>query len=210
MNFVQVLTKYPLRCRASAVTHHLIHRKGPNDCISFFFIRHDDSESRKADTIIRSIVKQSLRHAALFERLFVKLAEINSSMCPSLRDIGRLLRLGQQNWSPESSITIFLDGLNELESSERLCLLKLLESLRGQIPRLKIFLSGQESLSKDISNVFGPLISISMAQDMAASDIPLYVEETLKERQENGILKLNDEGLIVEISHRLTSHAGGM
>lgn len=121
-----------------------------------------------------------------------------------------LLSSLHQSASKPIPVTIFLDGLNELEAGERGSLLNALKSVWLRTTRLKLFISGQESLREELSQTFEPLLLVRMAQSAAYSDISLYVKETLKDREDKGKLRINNKGLLEEVADKLTTHADGM
>lgn len=179
----------------------------------FFFVRHDDHESKQAETIMRSIAKQSLRPDILSDdasRRLELLETLNSSATTFLRDLLRLELQKGEYASAKGFIVIFIDGLNELEQGERHDLLEALRWLRKDIKRLKVFLSGQESMKRESLKSFKDLIHLTMDQALARPDIPLFVRETLSQRVERRSLRLKDRGLITEITEGLTIHADGM
>lgn len=179
------------------------------DGFAFFFIRHDAPESRKSDVIVRSIVKQCLRHDTLTEELSNHLERLCSDPTPSLDDIFNMVQI-QQLSDHCRSFTILIDGLNELDIDERRRLLKSMASLYASISYLKIFFSGQESLSAELYQTFPDTVSLSMRNAQAEADIASFVHASLPERHRNGDLLVWDTGLLQEITNVLTTHADGM
>jgi hypothetical protein len=120
------------------------------------------------------------------------------------------ITLLQHAISPHDQFFIFLDALDECESVERYELLKQLASLGSTVPKLKIFISGRESLSNELRANFPKLQRVSMSSKEAASDIGLYVEDTLQQRLRDGAFVVGDESLLNEIKTTLVEHADGM
>lgn len=150
-----------------------------------------------------------MRHDRLTEDLTKQLEKVHSNPCPSLNEITDILR-GQNSLSHSGSLTILIDGVNELEIGERRSLLNSLASLKDSIAHFKICFCGQESLSTEIGQFFPTFIPLSMSHPLAASDIAQFVRAALHERHQSGILMVNDTGLLQDITEVLTGHADGM
>jgi hypothetical protein len=112
----------------------------------------------------------------------------------------------------DGAFFLFIDGLDEAETSERKSLLKGLGSLVANCPRLRLFLSGRESLSHDLKKGFaeGTFQRISMLSDGLHEDIGRYVDFNVDMRKREGDLRTGDDELVELIKTTLTQHADGM
>jgi hypothetical protein len=175
--------------------------------MAYFFIQHDNIESLKAETIIRSIIRQSIDHTTLSSDDERRLRDLERKPITDLEDWVRLL---QQRLEVFDTFYIFIDGLDECDIRERRDLLTALSSLATALPTLRIFLTARDSVRMDLKNRFSSMEQISMLSDALASDIRLYIEATLEERLENEDLVINDACLVDDIKEVLTRHADGM
>ncbi|RYP24628.1 hypothetical protein DL767_008572 [Monosporascus sp. MG133] len=99
----------------AGVIEHVFASKGNADeCVTFFFVRYDDPPSLKAETILRSIIRQSLDPVKLSEEMVAALRELDRKLCPSVEDLVTLLR---RRIALSNSFRVFIDGLDECEFS---------------------------------------------------------------------------------------------
>ncbi len=175
-----------------------------NEIVTFFFPQFNDTQSLSAETVIRSIIRQSLDPLTVSEAMEATLEELDRNPSP---DFDKLTALLRQRLDQSETFFIFIDALDEFEPRERRILLGFLASL-GQGP--KVFLAGRESLSGELSDKLPGIEHLSMASEGAKTDIALYVKEALQDRIENRDLVVEDQSLIRDIEHALTKHADGM
>ncbi|RDA89289.1 hypothetical protein CP532_0587 [Ophiocordyceps camponoti-leonardi (nom. inval.)] len=191
---------------ASAIDHVFANRLTKDESVTFFFIRFDDPQSTKAETVIRSLIRQSLDPLTLSNKMEAGLRELDRMLCPSLEDLVSLL---QQRIALSKSFYLFIDALDECEALERRHLLNALSSLSSMTSGLKIFLAGRESLSVELRRRFPIAEQISVESMEARRDMGLYVEAALLERMQTRELIIGDS-LYQELKHTLTQHADGM
>lgn len=201
------LTEIPTSS-ASAVTHVFANKSNSNEIVTFFFPQFNDPQSLSAETVIRSIIRQSLDPVTLSEEMEAKLAEIHQNPTAGINALMVLLR---QRLAQSEKFFIFIDALDEFEPRERRSLLDFIASL-GPAAGLgpKVFLAGRESLSGELQDKLLGIKRISMASAEAKTDIAAYVKETLQERVENRDLVVGDQSLISDIEQALMNHADGM
>ncbi|RYP43678.1 hypothetical protein DL768_009779 [Monosporascus sp. mg162] len=95
----------------AGVIEHVFANKGSADeCVTFFFVRYDDPPSLKAETILRSIIRQSLDPVKLSKEMVAALRELDRKLCPSVEDLVGLLR---RRIALSNSFRVIIDGLDE-------------------------------------------------------------------------------------------------
>jgi hypothetical protein len=184
-----------------------LHKSGTGDIITFFFPQFNEPQSLCAETVIRSIIKQSLDPMTLSEEMEASLVRMDLNPSTGVAELTVLL---QQSLAQSERFFIFIDALDEFQPRERRELLNVLASLGSTGSGLRVFLAGRESLREEINHKFSGIERLSMASAAAMTDIALYVQETLQERIENRDLVVGDQSLISDIKQVLTEHADGM
>ncbi|RYP92659.1 hypothetical protein DL770_001172 [Monosporascus sp. CRB-9-2] len=106
---------------AGVIEHVFANKGNADECVTFFFVRYDDPPSLKAETILRSIVRQSLDPVKLSEEMVAALSELDRKLCPSVEDLVTLLR---RRIALSNSFRVIIDGLDECEVPERRTLLE--------------------------------------------------------------------------------------
>ncbi|KAK4164976.1 ankyrin repeat-containing protein [Cladorrhinum sp. PSN259] len=192
---------------ASAVNHVLAHKSGIGEIVVFFFPQFDDPQSLCAETVIRSIIRQSLDPVTLSEEMEADLVEMDQKPFTGLVELTVLLR---KRVAQSKMLYIFIDALDEFEATERRTLLNLLVSLGSSGSGLKVFLAGRESLSGELKGKLTGIEHVSMASAQAKPDISLYIEEALQEKSDDRDLVVGDQLLILDIKQALVKHADGM
>jgi hypothetical protein len=194
-------------CSASAVSYVFAHKSRTGEIITFFFPQFNDPQSLCAETVIRSIIRQSLDPMTLSEEMEASLVEMD--LKPST-GVGELTVLLRQRLAQSEKFFIFIDALDEFEPRERRELLNLLASLGSSGSGLRVFLAGRESLREELNDKLSGIERLSMASAEAMTDVALYVQEALEERIKNGDLVVGDQSLILYVKQALTEHADGM
>ncbi|KAK4118223.1 hypothetical protein N657DRAFT_405117 [Parathielavia appendiculata] len=192
---------------ASAVSHAFAYKSGTSEVVTFFFPQYNDPQSLCAETVIRSIIRQSLDPVTLSEEMEASLVEMDQK--PST-GVGELTVLLRQKLAHSEKFFIFIDALDDFEPRERRALLDLLASLGSSETGLRVFLAGRESLRGELEDKLPGIERLSTASADAKSDIALYVKEALQERIENRDLVVGDQSLILDVKQALTEHADGM
>ncbi|KAK1750001.1 ankyrin repeat-containing domain protein, partial [Echria macrotheca] len=95
---------------ASAVNHVLTHKSGPGEIVAFFFPQLDDPQSLCAETVIRSIIRQSIDPVTLSGEMEADLAELYQKPSTGLVELTALL---QQRVAQSKMFYIFIDALDE-------------------------------------------------------------------------------------------------
>lgn len=192
----------------SAIEH--IFEQGFNasdSCVAFFFVRFDNPLSLKAETILRSIIRQSMDVQNISKEMEIALRSLDQKLCPSLDDWLAVLR---QRIEQSNRFYIFIDGVDECDNSERRDLLRVLSILSTHSLPLKVFLTSRESLPSEVEERFPDVECLSMANSAAESDINLFIEEELQARLSAKDLMVGDPSVVAKIQTVLTQHADGM
>jgi hypothetical protein len=189
------------------VINHVLVEKNRDDRVVFFFLQYDNSDSLTAETIIRSIIRQSVDVTTLPEQIEHQLRELDRKHFVPLQDWAFLLRQRIEN---SRIFFIFIDGLDECDAAERRALLDVLSSLATDTLGLRIFITSRDSVFMDLKGRFSHIEHASMTPVNLASDIRIYVEASLQERMRNEDLVIGDTRLLNHIRDTLTRHADGM
>jgi hypothetical protein len=141
-----------LRPRANVIDNLFLNRNDNDVCIGFFFCRFDEAISLKAETILRSIIGQSLDVANLPRDIEASLKNISQN---ALSGIGELRSLLQKKVSLFQAYYIVIDALDECEKSERDLLLDVLQSvIASSVSKVKLFLASRDSIGGEIKKRF--------------------------------------------------------
>ncbi|KAI0165320.1 ankyrin repeat-containing domain protein [Hypoxylon sp. FL1284] len=191
----------------ASVIDHLFIQKGRSDIlVSYYFAHHSDQESLKAETIMRSLIRQRLPTSTqLSDQMEEKLRGLKYDS--ELNEIAEFL-CGITPASKPSYIIV--DGLDECDHLDRSKLLKALSSLVASTTNTKLFLASRASLSGELQKYFGSMIQVSMDNSEVSDDIKTYIDGTLRERREREDLKVRDPQLVEEIAQALAHGADGM
>ncbi|SCV61374.1 uncharacterized protein FFFS_15943 [Fusarium fujikuroi] len=189
------------------VINHVLVKKNRDDHAAFFFVQYDNSDSLTAETIIRSIIRQSVDVTTLPEQIEHQLRELDRKHFVPLQDWEFLLR---QTIKTSGTFFLFIDGLDECGVAERRAFLDALSSLATNILSLRIFITSRDSVFVDLKGRFSQMEHASMNPVNLAPDIRIYVEASLQERMRNEDLVLEDPRLLNHITDTLTRHADGM
>jgi hypothetical protein len=176
------------------------------------FPRFDDSISLSAATVLRSIIRQSLKPDNVTEEVKRQLSRFENSYT----DIDTIKTLLQHCISRFSTLYIVIDALDEFEKEERNILLRSLSSIIS-VPdsKAKLFLVGRSSVSTDIRKWFPASQEKSVDCHEVQADIEVYTRETITLRQREQLIPqeqliLHDPALAQEIIKALIDGANGM
>jgi hypothetical protein len=182
----------------------LLRSKRSGCLVSYFFIQSDIQESLLADTILRSIIRQRLDSIQLPSKIEDALENMNTSS-----GLGDALILLREIIPPSKTFYIVVDGLDECEKLERGKLLGALSSLCVHHKNLRLFISSRASVRAEVQKQFDDLIHISMDCQPMRDDIALYIEGTVKEKINEGQLRVGDSSLEEVITRKLIGNAQG-
>lgn len=174
--------------------------------MGYFLIDHNDAESLKAETIIRSLLRQALEASATTDAIDSRLEELLKQIFVPLEDwTGLLQYIAEKN----NILSIVIDGLDECSNAERRNLLRVL-SLLLKAANVKLVLASRESVSTDLTLRFTNFEHISLECEHVTSDIRTYVHAVIEERIATEDLMIGDSSLLQTIQETLTQHANGM
>ncbi|KAM3557837.1 hypothetical protein ARSEF4850_004902 [Beauveria asiatica] len=191
---------------ANVVNHIFLH-KSRHDTATFFFVNRDNADSLQAETLIRSIIRQSIDGTEVPQYVESQLINLDCAVFVQLDAWIDLLRYVVQQ---STAFYILIDGLDESDAAERLAILDALSLLAATTSCLRIFLSSRESVELDLRGRSLAVSRVSMSCDSLMSDIRSYVNTSLQKRLENEELAFGDPHLLVEVNNALTQHADGM
>ncbi|KAI2633880.1 ankyrin repeat-containing domain protein [Xylaria nigripes] len=192
---------------AASVVDHFFVEKGHSGCyVSYFFTNSGFQESLSAETIMRSILRQTLPLPSRLSRETEKrLRELSFD-----GDLDEIVKFIRDITHVSKPSYIIIDGLDECERPERLKLLKSLSSLVASATNTKLFLACRENISGDIQTHFSSMNRISVNASRVQDDIATYINGILQEKTEQQELKVGDPSLIDEIKQALVQGADGM
>ncbi|KAL5312949.1 hypothetical protein ACEPPN_019375 [Leptodophora sp. 'Broadleaf-Isolate-01'] len=204
--------------RSSVIDCLFCERTRTDELTTFVFPRFDDSISLSAATVLRSIIRQSLKPEDITREVERQLSRFETTYV----DMDTIDKLLQYCINKFSSLYIVIDALDEFEKEERNVLLRSLSSIIS-IPnsKAKLFLVGRSSVSTDIRRWFPASQEKSTDCREVQADIEAYTRETITLRQGKQLIPqeqlipheqliLQDPALAQEIIEALIDGANGM
>lgn len=189
------------------IDHILTTKRASDVFVSFFFPRFDETESLRAETILRSILRQALEPNDLSRQIETALESMRQSSSTEFEEVLELLQMGI---APLRTFYIIIDGLDECERNDRRDILQVLSSLTSSGSKVKVFMASRENISREITKTFRSIEHISMGCSSAQSEIAAFVEDTIQERLETEDLVVGDPALINDVKQALIEGAEGM
>lgn len=191
----------------SSVVDYLHCERGANDLPTFFFSRFDDSISLSAETVLRSIIRQSLQLDDVTGEIEKQLSDFENSYT----DMYKIEKLLHCCISRFTTVYIVIDGLDEFEEVDRKILFQTLSSIIS-LPnsQAKLFLVGRSSISTDIQKWFPECQMKYVSCRDVQADIGTYIQQSIFLKLEEKDLMLHDPDLAREIIEALTKGADGM
>ncbi|KAJ5637475.1 hypothetical protein N7490_007354 [Penicillium lividum] len=184
-----------------------LHLHCPDILVAYFFCRHDVAQSLKARTVIGSLIRQLLSSV---EDLTSVAEALNQ--CAELDEFTRMTCLLEYAF-PSRSLQCFMivDGLDELENSERIKTMAELAKLQENF-NIRIcasFRSDPTSYDRRIDSVgFVSPTVIPIPEN--SSEIQAFILEELEDCLESQRLVVGDPTLILEIRDALFHGSQGM
>ncbi|KAJ5093645.1 hypothetical protein N7456_009506 [Penicillium angulare] len=194
---------------ASLIDRILIEKHDPDIFVSFFFVRFDDHESLKSENILKSILWQALDKTGLPDWVDILLEAAQGILSYELENLVKMLDMVAKSLK---RLYIIIDGLDECQKRERDDLLNALTSLLSvkPDPNIRVFLSGRESVSREVERSFPELKRVSMNCQIAQSNISTYIEGAIKGKLHSEDLVVGNKDLIEEIKEALRNGADGI
>ncbi|KAF8465374.1 hypothetical protein BDZ91DRAFT_783363 [Kalaharituber pfeilii] len=175
--------------------------------IGYFFCNFSDPRSLKFEEIIRSLIKQILavfHGPAEFEEYLAKFFSQYNNI-PSTHQWQNLFI---RTCSLPNYIYLILDGMDECHDDIQAQIVEMLNKLLSISSCIKVYLSSRKEvyLSRNLRNT----ISISLDDVKWRPEIEGYIDESLKQRLEDGRLRIQDPAMVEEIKHALMVGVEGM
>ncbi|RCI14837.1 hypothetical protein L249_6700 [Ophiocordyceps polyrhachis-furcata BCC 54312] len=191
---------------ASVIDEILTERHNTGIMIAFFFVKFDDRQSTRAETIVKSVLRQVLEQFALTNEV----EDVLEKAQTPLAELGKLTNVFQHALTPLNRLYIIIDGLDECEKPDRRELLETLSSLAALGSKISIFLAGRDSITTEINKVFPAHHHVTMSSSLAQPDIARYIEGAVQDKLESEELIVRDPSLVDEIKLALKRGAEGM
>ncbi|KAI1060020.1 hypothetical protein LB506_012623 [Fusarium annulatum] len=193
---------------ASVIDYLLTHRSSPQSCVIFFFSRFDDSESMRAETIIRALARQLITIQDVVGDTKQALETLQKAQEDISSELSRLLtrllsRKGPQSW-------IILDGIDECQKEQRQIVIKVLTSLLDDGANARLFTTSRDHAASILKGVSANLEEVSMNCSLARDGMAQLVDQAVQKCVDTEELLVSDQTLITEIKNTLTQHANGM
>lgn len=193
--------------RASVVDKILTEKQDPDIFVSFFFVRFDDPESWKTEVILKSIIWQIIDTTGFQDGMAALLEESQHNSPCDPEHLFRMLNLANRKLK---RLYIIIDGLDECLKGDRDGLLWVLHLLCSSRHNIKVFISGRESVSREVEKWFPHAERVFMGHPSGQSDIATYIDNAVEERLQREDLIVGDQTLIEEIKGALKKGAEGM
>ncbi|RGP78965.1 hypothetical protein FLONG3_2871 [Fusarium longipes] len=199
---------------ASSVVERLCCVRLPARFTSFVFIRFDDEQSLKAETVVRSCVQQLLTVLSYDQLTHKAATQINSALQEakstmysdeSVMKLYSMASMFVKNWY------IVLDGLDECDTRQQADILKFFAKLLNSTetpPRL--MLCSRETSSATIGNSFPFCVRLITGLHQTSSDIRTYAEDIINAKLEAQELVVRDLKIVNEILETIVSKEQGM
>ena len=170
------------------------------------FPRFDDSVSLRAETILRSIIRQFFEADEILSEEAERLLGELETPFAGMNIVETLLNHYINRFS---MCYIIIDSLDELEQSELNVLFGILSRTILDTSKAKLFLVGRDSILKDIREWSSSFHHISVKTAKVQSDIEVYTRETIAAKWgEERILQ--SPTLVDKIIKTLKNSADGM
>lgn len=175
---------------------------------AYFFCRYNQDSSLRADTIVRSLLRQCLEVDTLNDGIASKLGQILSQTAAAAQDISSVLR----TILPVSlAHFIVVDGLDDCFPPERNAVLDILSGLlKTTSTPLKILISSRDAMPELFREKCHEQQTISQSQDAFNADVTAFIDTSLATRLEHDPRMIGDLNLILEVREALLSGADGM
>ncbi|EXM16537.1 hypothetical protein FOTG_15184 [Fusarium oxysporum f. sp. vasinfectum 25433] len=187
---------------ASVIDYLLTKRSSPQSHVTFFFLRFDDSESMRAETILRALARQLVTIQDVSGQTKQALEIIQSAHENISSNLSRLLthllsRKGPPSW-------VIVDGIDECQREERQILIKVLTSMLDDGVNARLFVTSRDyanSIFKgDYVNLEQVFMNCSLAQRGMAQLVDQAVQKCLDAEELLNNLAKNAEGMILWVT----------
>lgn len=175
-----------------------LHAQAQKITVAYFFCRHDIVESLQARTILGCLARQWLQGLP-------EIRTIEGTITANIWDMDDICNVLLDSLPSSSQAYFILDGVDELDRSEKECLISHLSLLMENFTNIRLCLSYRNDMT---SPKFCDAATVSIPD--TNPDIETFIGHELEKRCISGDLALGDESLIVDIVEALTSGSNGM
>lgn len=172
--------------------------------VTYFFCRHDVSESLMARTVIGSLARQLLRSIVLITG-----QAVTDFTIPNI-DCERILDMLCKTLPPTFRAYFVLDGLDECDEKERLPIIQHVQMIQ-QMFGLLVCLSFRVEAGTTpwlVPSMFAIPITITIPEENP--DIACFISSQLERSIESAKLRVGDPAIILEIEDALLRGSQGM
>lgn len=192
----------------AAIIDHILCSRFSEDTMSYFFCSSDDERSLQSNIIIGSIIRQILEARIPSATIELQLAHLDQSAILNVDDLEPLF-FEALALSPK--LYLIIDGIDECNKVERSVLLETLRKVfSSSSSNMKLFVSGRDSLHKDLYSSFKPLYQRSVKGPNVQLDIQTYIRDIIQDRFDKKLLIVGETRLLFEIQDALLQKADGM
>jgi hypothetical protein len=182
--------------------------------VAFFFCKENDTESVRATSIIRSVIRQCLPRAESLpelQRTHIARFFSNDGGGPEAGD-ATLTELCVAALSRQQTNFVVIDGFDECPLAEQHTVLQGLNGIPAALSAsgLKVFFASGGDAGKDALTAFSSRYHLSVSRRHLDADIATYVEETLQTKISQGELLVGSPEILGEVQRALVDGANGM
>lgn len=176
--------------------------------LAYFFCQYDNESSLKANTVLRSIIRQLLDQD---DRVFTENQSKIDALLANLYDLDLLKALFFDIINGLKSIVVIINGVDECSRSEMKLLVKTLRSLMLSKPSgLKLYLAGDDCVTDIIVSILAPSFVVNTHLPEAGSDLQELIHQLVTAKRADGDLVTGDPSLYQEIVDVLCTASKGM
>lgn len=146
-------------CRAKVISHVILRKSSNDTLVGYFFCQFDITTSLKAETILRSVIRQILNDTKIPRNIEDDLQSITQNASLDLVELGTLLHgLLSKQIALSKRTYIFIDALEECDKRERNIVFNVPSSaITASQSKLKVFLTGRDGIDDEVKCFHLPL-----------------------------------------------------
>jgi hypothetical protein len=193
--------------RSAAVLDHLFAQRQLDHRILLFFPTASCPASLQAETILRCLIRQCFPTYTHDQDTEQEITKARDDFWSS----GSLKNLSKYAVKGASQVFVVIDGLDELEKTQRRELLQHLKTLLdAQVVSIKLFLTSRPSLKSEFKLNFPTCHNFKLKRTSTKLDLEHFTKDVVLERRRLGDLAITDDGLLNDVISALTNGANGM
>ncbi|KAF5688668.1 hypothetical protein FDENT_4753 [Fusarium denticulatum] len=201
---------------SSSIVEKLSQIRPPQQFVSFFFARFDDTLSLNAETIIRSCVQQ-LVSAIDMDSLDQKVASaLNEHLAQAKLALFSFDFLSDLYLSAAKAVKqwfIVIDGLDECSTDQQSKLLKFFQGIVSRndtASNINVMFASRETCTNAIRSTFPGSQRLLTGLESTSVDINSYVDAIIIDKLSTGELVISDPLLLKEVLRTIASKEQGM